>query len=166
MHEGDFLFELALAESAVIPEAIVVSRIDFGPEKVRLHCVKPGSQPISCLFDAAASTIAQQFSASWGVTINENVFIEEAFAPTEVNLPIRWREIHRDLSLTVLLRNVGGGARLTSIKLDAEAAQAVVVGIFRGQEVTVRLPLLDDSYSMWEAMYTFIETAELAVGAD
>lgn len=33
-------------------------------------------------------------------------------------------------------------------------------GVFLGREITVPMPLLDDSYRMWEAMYTFIEYGE------
>lgn len=161
--QGNFLFELALAESAVRAEAVVVSRIEFGSDDVQLYSVDPSAEPIVCPLDAAAPIIAQQFSERWNVAIDVNLFAEDEVAPSDVNLPIRWREIHRDLSLTGLLRNTDPDARLISVQLDAEASQAIVVGAFRGQEVTVRLPLLDDSYSMWEAIYIFIERAEAAI---
>lgn len=163
MPEGIFVFELALAESAVLPQVVVVSRVEFGTDDVQLHSVDPSAEPIVCPLDAAAPKIAQQFTAHWNVAVDVCVFAEDEVAPSDVNLPIRWREIHRDLSLTGLLRNTDPDARLVSVQLDAEASQAIVVGGFRGQEVTVRLPLLDDSYSMWEAMYTFIERAEAAI---
>lgn len=164
MQEGDFLFELARAESAVAPEAAVVSRIDFGHEAAKLYGMEPESPPVSCGLSASAFSIAEQFRTRWNIAIDESVFVDDEVAPTDVTVAVRWREIHRDLSLTGVLRNEDSEARLTSIRLDSDAAQAVISGTFHGKDVVVRLPLLGDSYTMWEAMYTFIEHAERAVG--
>lgn len=161
MTEGDFLFELARAESAVTPEEVVVSRVELSDVAVLSH-PDTGLPSIEVSLDASSSHIAIRFQDSWGVSIDSSVFDREEVAPEHVSLAVRWREIHRDLSLTDLLRNQDPEARLTCLKLDSEAAQAAVSGMFMGQEITVLLPLLDDTYMMWEAMYTFIEQGEQA----
>ena len=92
---------------------------------------------------------------------DRRVFSKNEVAPEKTSLAVRWREIHRDLSLTDLLRAHDPHARLASVELAPTDELALVSGFFNGRSVLVALPLLDDSYMMWEAMDTFIERSEI-----
>ena len=163
MAEGDFLFELALAESAVSPEAIAVSRIELDGS-AKLIAPSKNLPHVIVATEASAPEIAARFSDAWGLTIDTRVFEQVEVAPEHVTLAARWREIHRDLSLTGLLRAHDPNGRITAVELNAETAEAVVHGRFNGHLVSVAIPLLDDSYMMWEAMDTFIEQAIRSAG--
>lgn len=158
MPEGAFLFELARAENAVVPEQVVVSRILFGPE-VTLSHPDAALPPVRIRIDASAFEIAAKLREEWSVPVDDEVLAGEEVAPQHVDLSVRWREIHRDLSLTGVLRNADSRAQLTQVELDAATSSALVSGVFREREVTVALPLLDGSYEMWDAVYVFIDRA-------
>lgn len=158
MPEVAFLFELARAESAVVPEQVVVSRILLGPE-VTLSHPDAALPPVRIGIDASAFEIAAKLREEWSVPVDDEVLAGEEVAPEHVDLSVRWREIHRDLSLTGVLRNADSRAQLTQVELDAATSSALVSGVFREREVTVALPLLDGSYEMWDAVYVFIDRA-------
>lgn len=159
--EGEFLYQLARAESAVVPEQIVVSRITLGAAAWLSH-PSPGFEPVEVDLRASSVEIAALIRKNWGVRIDDDLLQQEELAPDHVSLAVRWREIHRDLSLTDLLRNYDSEARITSIELDLQMTLARVSGVFQGQMITLPLPLLDDNYRMWEAMYSFIEFGQSA----
>ena len=111
-------FELARAESSVVPEQVVVSRILLGPE-VTLSHPDAALPPVRIGIDASAFEIAAKLREEWSVPIDDEVLAREEVAPQYVDLSVRWCEIHRDLSLTGVLRNADSRAQLTHAELES-----------------------------------------------
>lgn len=162
MSEGTFLYQLARVEAAVVPEGIIVERIEFEPE---LQVSRRGHSMLELELEWSRFELAEAFRQSWGVEIDDLLLQQEEEAPTGTGLAVRWRELHRGLVLAGRLQQFDQEARLTTVELDADALKARVTARFREGPVTVTVSLGDETDHSWDTVEMLVD-AGLALPRD